>query len=233
MEKEKLYFHDTPEDATKTEQPTKCLRFATGIYSILSLLFAAVILVAELILHFTLQNPCKYGFLMTVIIFLTECLAVASILGIVGAILANRKILIWFVYFLIVFLTSAAVIRIFLLAKFDAAFPYAKQSFQSYIDIANRDGDGAYRTFIVYSMRHLQQKLECCGFNGPTDFKDPNTICCYPGSECNATKLGGCKHQILKIVELMSRTIGVIDLTILVIPIIFVICTVILIKRLQ
>ncbi|VDO12470.1 unnamed protein product [Rodentolepis nana] len=236
MGKDIIYFHDIKEDETKTEQPTTCLRFATGIYSILSLVFAVFILVAELIFLFALHNSGKYGgssFFMVVITCLTACLAVASILGIVGAISANRKILIWFVSFLIAFLTAGAVIGIFLLAKPDAAFPYAEQSFQNYIEIADKDGDDAYTMSVMSPMRDLQHKWECCGFNSPNDFKYPKKTCCYLGRKCNATKLEGCKQRILKVVKLLSQIIGTIDLAILVTPIIFVICTIILIKRLN
>ncbi|VDO12396.1 unnamed protein product [Rodentolepis nana] len=231
-----IYFHDIKEDATKTKRPTNCLRFAIGIYSILSLVFAGVILVVELILLVALQKSGKYGgssFFMVVNTCLNACLAVASILGIVGAFSANRKILIWFVSFLIAFLTAGVVMAIFLLAKPDAGFPDAEQYFQNYIEIANRGGDDAYRMSMVSYMRDLQHELECCGFNDPTDFTNPTAICCYPGSECNATELDGCKYRILKVLESLSRFIGAIDLTILVIPMIFVICTIILIKRLQ
>ncbi|VDO14655.1 unnamed protein product [Rodentolepis nana] len=236
MEKDIINFHDTTEDATKTHQPTKCLRIATGFYSIMSLLFLVDILIVEITILILFQKSGRYGgssIFMAVVTCFTGCLAVASILGIVGAFLSNRKIIIWFVSFSIVFLAAEAAIIIVLLAKPDFAFPYAEELFQNYIDRANEGGNNdTFQVSLMSSMRKLQTELKCCGFDGPEDFTYAILSCCQLDTYCKLERLKGCNDKILAVVELLSRTIDGLDLIILTIQIVFVTCTVILIKRL-
>nr|CDS31450.1 tetraspanin [Hymenolepis microstoma]CUU97506.1 tetraspanin [Hymenolepis microstoma] len=216
----------------ETHKPNKCLRIA----NIMGLLFAIGVHVSELAIFCILENSGKYrgtNFFMVLIACLTSCLVLASVLGIVGAYLKNRKMLISFVSFLTIYLAAGLTIGIVLLTKPDVAFPYAKSFFQNYIAVANSNVEEASRTALMFSMRTLQQSLKCCGFEGPKDFESASISCCETNTNCEADELGGCKDRILAAVETLSQVIGCTELITMVIPIIVVVCTIILIKSLK
>ncbi|VDO00834.1 unnamed protein product [Rodentolepis nana] len=53
----------------------------------------------------------------------------------------------------------------------------------------------------------LQDSLDCCGANGPSDWTNPVKYCCEPGEICVPTSLPGCVEKIAH--ELKAISIGI------------------------
>ncbi|CDS42503.1 tetraspanin [Echinococcus multilocularis] len=91
-----------------------------------------------------------------------------------------------------------------LIVNKDKLRPYIRKYFLSAIqEIESNNNTELLRTIL-----YLQDEMDCCGANGPADWKAPNRFCCEDGRQlCFTYPLVGCVNEIYR--ELRENIVGI------------------------
>ncbi|VUZ53705.1 unnamed protein product [Hymenolepis diminuta] len=219
----------------KRQKPTTCLSITTLTFNIIYLILGIGIAALGVLLLILVSNLGRITDLFITTAMFTSLgffFIFLSILGIVGISRKNRQVLICFAFFLILLLATETVTGIVLIAKPDIMMPSVKKQYFYLVNMVTGDSSAPKILHLRAELAKWYEENDCCGYDGPLDFQNPQDICCTFAFDCNLDGYSGCKDIIRSKVENNSRITGGIALAFLPFPITFVICVILLIRRL-
>ncbi|VDK38947.1 unnamed protein product [Taenia asiatica] len=127
-----------------------------------------------------------------------------SFFGCCGALKMNRCFLLLFALLVALIVVGEIVCAVVLLVNKNKFRPYIRNYFLNAItEIQNNENPSLEQT-----IRYLQDEMDCCGANGPSDWKQPNISCCDDGrSYCLFYPQMGCVDAVYH--EMREGIVGV------------------------
>ncbi|KAL5110378.1 Leukocyte surface antigen CD53 [Taenia crassiceps] len=139
-----------------------------------------------------------------------------SIFGCCGALKMNKCYLLLFAFFVALMVIGEIACSVALLVGQDEFRPYIQEYLLSAIKEIETTGNPTLKKTIT----HLQDELDCCGANGPNDWKQPRVSCCENEKlYCLEIPSRGCVNAIYYELRESAIAVGAVVITLAVLEI--------------